>query len=479
MIRILFYLISILFLSSCNNSSKTKSSNPNIIIINVDDLGWKDLGYMGSEFYHTPNIDELSKQGVVFMNAYSGASNCAPSRASLMSGLNTPKHGIYTVGNPERGDKRTRKLIPSKNIRFLNDSINTIPKLLKSKGFVTANFGKWHINKDPLSHGFDFNIGGSNKGNPGKNGYFSPYKIDFIESKQNGEYLTDRIAKEAISFFKKNQKKSFFANISFYSVHTPIQGKKEWIDFYKLKEGENGQDNNAYGAMVSSVDENIGKIIQSLKQLNLYESSLIFFTSDNGGIRAISNQYPLRAGKGSYYEGGIKVPLIIKWPNMSKKNTVSYSNVSQLDFFPTILDFIKNDLKPNNLDGISLKNYITSSTKIDRDLFFHFPIYLEAYNKSEDQGRDPLFRTRPGSVIISNNWKLHYYYEDNETELYNLDIDPGESNNLKESEKYITQKLLDKLKKWLESNIAYVSFKNNKHYDDVYEKKEIDKVKLF
>ena len=434
---------------------------------------------MGSEFYHTPNIDELSEQGVVFMNAYSGASNCAPSRASLMSGLNTPKHGIYTVGSPERGDKRTRKLIPAKNIRFLNDSINTIPKMLKSKGFVTANFGKWHINKDPLSHGFDFNIGGSNKGNPGKNGYFSPYKINFIESKQNGEYLTDRIAKEAISFFKKNQKKSFFVNISFYSVHTPIQGKKEWIDFYKLKEGENGQDNNAYGAMVSSVDENIGKIIQSLKELNLYESSLIFFTSDNGGIRAISNQYPLRAGKGSYYEGGIKVPLIIKWPNMSKKNTVSYSNVSQLDFFPTILDVIKNDLKPNNLDGTSLKNHLTNSTKINRDLFFHFPIYLEAYNKSEDQGRDPLFRTRPGSVIISNNWKLHHYYEDNETELYNLDIDPGESNNLKESEKYVTQKLLDKLEKWLESNRAYVSFKNNKHYDDVYEKKEIDKVKLF
>ena len=370
MIRILFCLISILFLSSCNNSSKTKSPKPNIIIINVDDLGWKDLGYMGSEFYHTPNIDELSKQGVVFMNAYSGASNCAPSRASLMSGLNTPKHGIYTVGNPERGDKRTRKLIPSKNIRFLNDSIITIPKLLKSKGFVTANFGKWHINRDPLSHGFDFNIGGSNKGNPGKNGYFSPYKIDFIESNLNGEYLTDRIAKESISFFKKNQKKSFFANISFYSVHTPIQGKKEWIDFYKLKEGNNGQDNNTYGAMVSSVDENIGKIIQSLKELNLYESSLIFFTSDNGGIRAISNQYPLRAGKGSYYEGGIKVPLIIKWPNMSKKNMVNYSNVSQLDFFPTILDALKNDLKTNNLDGMSLKNYMTSSTKIDRELFF-------------------------------------------------------------------------------------------------------------
>ena len=465
MIRILFYLISILFLSSCNNSSKTKSPKPNIIIINVDDLGWKDLGYMGSEFYHTPNIDELSKQGVVFMNAYSGASNCAPSRASLMSGLNTPKHGIYTVGNPERGDKRTRKLIPSKNTRFLNDSINTIPKLLKSKGFVTANFGKWHINKDPLSHGFDFNIGGSNKGNPGKNGYFSPYKIDFIESNFNGEYLTDRIAKEAISFFKKNQKKSFFANISFYSVHTPIQGKKEWIDFYKLKEGENGQDNNAYGAMVSSVDENIGKIIQSLKQLNLYESSLIFFTSDNGGIRAISNQYPLRAGKGSYYEGGIKVPLIIKWPNMSKKNTVNYSNVSQLDFFPTILDVIKNDLKPNNLDGTSLKNHLTNSTKINRDLFFHFPIYLEAYNKSEDQGRDPLFRTRPGSVIISNNWKLHHYFEDNEVELYDLKNDPSEAINLIKTDRDVAVKLFQKLKKWRKNNKVFIPSEPNPLYD--------------
>ena len=465
MIRILFYLISILFLSSCNNSSKTKSPKPNIIIINVDDLGWKDLGYMGSEFYHTPNIDELSKQGVVFMNAYSGASNCAPSRASLMSGLNTPKHGIYTVGNPERGDKRTRKLIPSKNTRFLNDSINTIPKLLKSKGFVTANFGKWHINKDPLSHGFDFNIGGSNKGNPGKNGYFSPYKIDFIESNFNGEYLTDRIAKEAISFFKKNQKKSFFANISFYSVHTPIQGKKEWIDFYKLKEGENGQDNNAYGAMVSSVDENIGKIIQSLKELNLYESSLIFFTSDNGGIRAISNQYPLRAGKGSYYEGGIKVPLIIKWPNMSKKNTVSYSNVSQLDFFPTILDVIKNDLKPNNLDGTSLKNHLTNSTKINRDLFFHFPIYLEAYNKSEDQGRDPLFRTRPGSVIISNNWKLHHYFEDNEVELYDLKNDPSEAINLIKTDRDVAVKLFQKLKKWRKNNKVFIPSEPNPLYD--------------
>ena len=465
MIRILFYLISILFLSSCNNSSKTKSPKPNIIIINVDDLGWKDLGYMGSEFYHTPNIDELSKQGVVFMNAYSGASNCAPSRASLMSGLNTPKHGIYTVGNPDRGDKRTRKLIPSKNTRFLNDSINTIPKLLKSKGFVTANFGKWHINKDPLSHGFDFNIGGSNKGNPGKNGYFSPYKIDFIESNFNGEYLTDRIAKEAISFFKKNQKKSFFANISFYSVHTPIQGKKEWIDFYKLKEGENGQDNNAYGAMVSSVDENIGKIIQSLKELNLYESSLIFFTSDNGGIRAISNQYPLRAGKGSYYEGGIKVPLIIKWPNMSKKNTVSYSNVSQLDFFPTILDVIKNDLKPNSLDGTSLKNHLTNSTKINRDLFFHFPIYLEAYNKSEDQGRDPLFRTRPGSVIISNNWKLHHYFEDNEVELYDLKNDPSEAINLIKTDREVAVKLFQKLKKWRKNNKVFIPSEPNPLYD--------------
>ena len=217
--------------------------------------------------------------------------------------------------------------------------------------------------------------------------------------------------------------------------------------------------------MVSSVDENIGKIIQSLKELNLYESSLIFFTSDNGGIRAISNQYPLRAGKGSYYEGGIKVPLIIKWPNMSQKNTVSYSNVSQLDFFPTILDVIKNDLKPNNLDGTSLKNHITNSTKIDRDLFFHFPIYLEAYSKSEDQGRDPLFRTRPGSVIVSNNWKLHHYFEDNKVELYDLKNDPSETINLTKTDREVAVKLFQKLKKWRKNNRVFIPSEPNPLYD--------------
>ena len=214
-----------------------------------------------------------------------------------------------------------------------------------------------------------------------------------------------------------------------------------------------------------AIDKSFLNPVRSLKELNLYESSLIFFTSDNGGIRAISNQYPLRAGKGSYYEGGIKVPLIIKWPNMSQKNTVSYSNVSQLDFFPTILDVIKNDLKPNNLDGTSLKNHITNSTKIDRDLFFHFPIYLEAYSKSEDQGRDPLFRTRPGSVIVSNNWKLHHYFEDNKVELDDLKNDPSETINLTKTDREVAVKLFQKLKKWRKNNRVFIPSEPNPLYD--------------
>ena len=467
----IFFIVSFLLIFSCNNPDHfSKSYRPNIILINVDDLGWKDLGFMGSQYYETPYLDEFAKQSMVFTNAYASAANCAPSRASLFSGLNTPRHGVYTVGSAERGDKRTRKLIPAKNRKYLHDSIYTLPEMLKSAGYTNANFGKWHIGKDPKTQGIDHNIGGSNKGNPGKNGYFSPYNIDFIKNEKPGEYLTDRLTNEAVDFIIKNADSPFFANLSFYSVHTPIQGKKSWIKNYASKNGVNGQDNPEYGAMVSSVDENIGKILKTLDDLKIAENTLVIFTSDNGGIRSISNQSPLKAGKGSYYEGGIRVPFVLRWPKKISAG-VNSNNVSNLDIYPTIQDIVDPQKKALLLDGVSLKNQFKITSKINRDLFFHFPIYLEAYNKLEDQGRDPLFRTRPGSVIISGKWKLHHYFEDEGLELYDLSQDIGESNNLAELKPNISKKLLNKLNDWREKSNAIIPNEINKEYDNFFEKK--------
>jgi len=200
---IVFLLISKLL--SCEAKSK-----PNIILINVDDLGWRDLGFMGSNYYDTPNLDKLAGEGMVFYHAYAAAANCAPSRACMMSGMNTPKHGVYTVDDSERGNAKTRKIIPTPNRDFLPDSIYTLGMMLKDNGYINGTFGKWHINKDPLQHGFHVNVGGSFHGNPGKAGYFSPYIIDFIENGPEGEYLTDRLTDEAIKFLTKNREKPFY-----------------------------------------------------------------------------------------------------------------------------------------------------------------------------------------------------------------------------------------------------------------------------
>ena len=461
------FIFSFLILISCDQNNP-KSKSPNIILITVDDLGWKDLGFMGSKYYETPFLDKLASQSMVFTNAYAGAANCAPSRASLMSGLNTPKHGIYTVGSSQRGETKTRKLIPVKNKKYLHDSIYTLPEMLKSAGYKTAHFGKWHIGENPKTQGIDYNIGGSKRGNPGRNGYFSPYNIDFIENKKSDEYLTDRLTSEAINFIKKNYTSPFFINLAFYSVHTPLQGKENLIQKYNLKQGVNGQENSIYGSMVSSVDENIGRILNIIDESKLTENTLIIFTSDNGGIRAISNQYPLRAGKGSYYEGGIRVPFFMRWPNKIAAGINKKTNVSHLDIYSTLQEIVNPKVQAKNLDGVSLKSQFKSPSLLERDIFCHFPIYLEAYNKTKDRGRDPLFRTRPGSVIISGKWKLHHYFEDDGTELYNLETDIGESDDLSDKEPKIVERLKHSLENWRLREKAFIPKEKNPFYNSIF-----------
>lgn len=246
------------------------------MLINVDDLGWKDLGFMWSQYYETPNVDALAKEGMVFYNAYAGASNCAPSRACLISGLNTPQYGVYTVGHSERGNPKTRKLVPIKNTEFLTNKIYTLPQMLKSAGYVTGSFGKWHVGEDPIRQGIDVNVGGSSRSNPGWDGYFSPYNIDHITSAPKGEYLTDRLTNEAISFMEKYRDTTFFLYLPFYMVHMPIMGKEELLEKFKDKNGSNGQNRPDFAAMVASMDENVGKLLANLKKNGLEKNTWSF-----------------------------------------------------------------------------------------------------------------------------------------------------------------------------------------------------------
>ena len=460
-------IILLLFIYSCQNNIVDKEK-PNVVLIVADDLGWSDLSYMGSTYYETPNIDKLSKSGMTFYNGYASSANCAPSRASMLTGKYHPFHGIYSVKNSDRGNKKTRKIIPIKTKTKLELEYFILPEMLKSKGYSTGHFGKWHMGPKgyfPEQMGFDINIGGNEHGGPGS--YFSPYKYPNISNGLKDEYLTDRLGDEVVKFIEKNKGNNFFAYVPFFSVHTPIQSKSEYEKKYRNKESNEYHNREDYAGMIQSLDENIGKILEKIDKLNLSKNTLIIFTSDNGGIKAISNQYPLRAGKGSYYEGGIKVPMIFSWPEKIQAGSTSNERVSNIDFYPTIKKIIGYN-KTIDLDGEDLTPIFNSKALKKRELYFHFPIYLEPYNVHLDSGSDPLFRTRPGSVIIKDNWKLHHYYEDNNFELYNLENDISESKNLININKEKKAELLKDLNNWRSKNNAPIPNKLNPFYNQKY-----------
>ncbi len=470
----IIFILSLCFFS-CATKKKNTSSKPNVVLINVDDLGWADLGYMGSKYYDTPNIDKLSKQGMVFRQAYASAANCAPSRANMITGLYGPRHGIYTVGSSERGDPKTRRLIPTPNEESISDTLYTMGEMFQDNGYTTANIGKWHISEDPKKHGFDVNIGGSHRGGPGSKGYFSPYNIDHLKDGSKGEYLTDRLTNEAISFIETNKEKPFFLYLPFYAVHKPLMAKKAVEKFYQKKEPTPGQSNATYAAMIHTMDENVGKLLRTLQNSGLEENTIVIFTSDNGGIRQVSHQDPLRAGKGSYYEGGIRIPLIMKWPGKIKIG-VSETPVVQRDLFPTLENLIRAQKTAKNLDAMDITPLLEGNSMKQRDFFWHFPIYLQAYSRGEDGSRDPLFRTRPGSVIRSGNWKLHEYFENGSIELYNLAIDPGEKNDVSKDNPEKADELYQKLLIWRKKTNAPVPTKANPQFDAEYEKIKINKI---
>ena len=418
-----------------------EDEQPNIVFIYIDDLGWSDVGYHGTSFYETPHLDRLAARGVRFSNAYANAPNCAPSRASLLSGMYPPRHGVFTVGDPWRGPREARRLVPAENNTTLAPEVFTLAEALREAGYATAHLGKWHLGEPgeagPKSQGFDINIGGTHTGHPPT--YFSPYRIETLEDGPPGEYLTDRLTSEALRFIDEHRDEPFFLYLSHYAVHTPIEGKEELAEAYEDKPAWHGQSNAEYAAMIESVDRGIGRIVARLEALDLAEETVIVFTSDNGGLggyasagarhsRSVTDNYPLKGGKGQLYEGGIRVPTFVVWPGVTEPGTVSDEPVIGVDFYPTLLDIAGAEPPQGQvLDGESLVPVLRGEGGLEREaLFWFFPAYLQAYGPAG-------LRTAPAAAVRRGEEKLIWFFEDDRVELYNLGEDVGERHDLAEA----------------------------------------------
>jgi len=463
-------LFPLLFLVTCTGPQ----NRPNFVFILVDDLGWKDLGVYGSTFYETPNLDKLAASGIMFTDAYASCPVCSPTRASIMTGKYPSRLNItdWIPGDNPPG----RVLTGNQDKHQLPLEEVTIAEALKEAGYKTFFAGKWHLGDTgyfPEDQGFDINLGGHHMGQP-PGGYYSPYKNPKLEDGPEGEYLTDRLGDESARFINENHDTPFLLYLSFYTVHTPIQASKKYIDHYQTKIGESGsgedpgviaegisstvtrQVNPDYASMVASMDENVGKVLKALRDNGIDKDTYIIFTSDNGGLTTVSGKwvaptsvYPLRAGKGWAYEGGIRVPLIISGKGI-KEGGISSVPVISTDFYPTILSLAGLPSKPEqHIDGIDLSTLILEGEQpVRKSIFWHYPHYHSS-------------GWTPGAAIRMGDWKLVEFFETGTIELYNLAIDPGEKNNQAEINPARRDELLMELKRLQEETGAIFPSKNS------------------
>lgn len=442
-------------------SNSRRRSALNIVFILVDDLGWTDLACQGSKYYETPNIDRLASQGMRFTDAYAACAVCSPTRAAVQTGRYPARLGVtdwirarfqggiigpdgknptgYTGG-------RNHKLACPKNALFMELGERTLAEAFKPAGYVSCHIGKWHLGQAahfPERQGYDFNHGGCDLGQPP--GYFDPYRtkrrfyeIPNLPPRKQGEYLTDREADEAVRFIKAHKDRPFFLNMDHYCVHTPLQAKHDVKARYEAKPKTNHK-NATYAAMVESVDDSTGRIMRTLDELGIADRTVVIFTSDNGGLLGPTDNAPLRSGKGFPYEGGIRVPLIVRWPGVVKPGSTSRVPVTSVDYFPTLLEMAGVPLpKDRPIDGASLVPVLKQAGQLDRrDLFWHFPHYRG--------------RLGPYSIIRSGPWKLIRFYDSHTQELYNLADDLGEKEDLAAKMPDRVAKLASKLDAWLAS----------------------------
>lgn len=420
-------------------AAEASSRKPNFICILVDDLGWTDLGVQGSKFYETPNLDRLASQGMRFTQAYSACTVCSPTRAALMTGKYPARlHITDWIKGHVRPFAKLK--VPDWTMHLPLEE-TTIAEVLKRAGYATASIGKWHLGGSefyPDKQGFDENIGGCDKGSPPS--YFSPYKIPTLKDGPPGEFLSDRLTDEALKFIERNKAKPFFVYLPHYAVHTPLMGKSNVIAKYERKASPaNPQRHPTYAALVESVDDSVGRLMARLDELGLTENTVILFTSDNGGLvlREITSNLPLRAGKGSAYEGGVRVPLIVKWPGVTKPGSICHTPVITTDFFPTLLAIAGlPSPPPGSVDGESLVPLLKQTGGLKRDtIYWHYPHYHPG-------------GATPYSAIRQGDFKLIEFFEDNRIELYNLREDLGEKTDLAARLPEQTKALREKLHAW-------------------------------
>jgi len=446
-------------------------AKPNILFILVDDYGIKDVGVEGSSFYETPNIDRLARSGMRFTQGYAACSVCSPSRASILLGQYTTRHGITDWIGEDVGEKfakkRHTKLLVPDYVRNLPAADTTLAAALKSAGYITFFAGKWHLGSKgswPEDRGFDINKGGWDAGSP-EGGYFAPWNNPKLPSGPKGQDLTQRLADETISFIEQNTNKPFLAYLAFYAVHGPIQTTKPLWEKFREKASAQPkpeerfkidrtlpvrivQDNPIYAGLIEDMDGAVGRVLKKLDELGLASNTIVVLTGDNGGVSSgdsySSSELPYRGGKGRQWEGGTRVPFYIKAPGVTRPGSTCDTPVIGIDFYPTLLQLAGVTAQPKQtIDGVSLLPLLAGGQIAARPLFWHYPHY-------GNQGGEP------SSIIRSGDWKLIHYWEDGHNELYNLATDVGERHDLSAGEIERTAQLWKELQAWLKETGARI-----------------------
>ena len=454
---------------SAGIAAQAGAAKLNVVFILVDDWGWADAGVQGSDFFETPNIDRLAREGMRFTQAYAAAAICSPTRAAILTGK-SPARLDMTIWHEGavRGGSKNKRMLEAKAEANLPLAEVTLAELFKKQNYFTAHIGKWHLGKAafyPETQGYDVNIGGTYWGAPAT--FHWPYRGPWsrndpelryvpLGAGKPGDYLTDQLTDHALRIIAQQKDRPFFLSLWFHTVHTPIEGKPTWVKRFEKKPSGKIHSHAEYAAMLASLDENIGRVLRQLDDLKLADRTVVILTSDNGGVdfptaksgnRPPTRNAPFRSGKGTLYEGGLRVPLIIRWPGRTKPGAECAAQVTSQDFFPTLADALGQTNAPRH-DGVSLLPLLKNpKAPLKREaLFWHYPHYYP--------------RMTPASAIRAGDWKLIHYYEDNRMELFNLKTDPAETKNLAATQSAKAKALREKLDAWRKETDAKAPIKN-------------------